>query len=80
MTIEQLSNFLAWCTLINLAMLTVSSVALICFRKAITAIHAKLTGVDESALPAQYFRYLANYKLLVLNFNLVPYLALRLFM
>ena len=34
-------------------------------------------GVDEADLPGIYFRYIAQYKILIFVFNLMPYLALR---
>ncbi|ADE54414.1 DUF6868 family protein [Coraliomargarita akajimensis] len=77
MEIENLRQFFGWCTVINLGILVLSSIGMIALREWITAIHARLFGIEASCLAEQYFRYLANYKILVLVFNLVPYLALR---
>ena len=40
-------------------------------------IHRKMFGLSEEVLSKEYFRYLANYKIAIFIFNLVPYLALR---
>lgn len=40
--------------------------------------HANLFAMDDDALNQAYFRYLAQYKALVLTLNLAPYLALKL--
>jgi hypothetical protein len=39
--------------------------------------HSKIFDLDPETLPAMYFDYLGRLKLLVIVFNLVPYLALR---
>jgi hypothetical protein len=34
-------------------------------------------GLDDTDLSRAYFQYLAQYKILIFVFNLMPYLALR---
>jgi len=46
-------------------------------RGSIGSIHASMFKLEQEDLSKAYFRYLANYKILVIVFNLVPYLALR---
>ncbi|WP_078459044.1 DUF6868 family protein [Solemya velum gill symbiont] len=62
----------------NLGILTFSTVMLITnvgdWPK---GIHSKLFGVQKEGLDAMYFNFLANYKLAIFIFNLVPYLALK---
>ena len=69
---------LGWCTLINIAMLTLSTVMLCACRGAISRFHARLFQLDETDLQRIYFQYLGGYKLITLTFNVVPYLALKL--
>ena len=78
MDINTLTTFLGWCSVINIALLTLSTLALMGLRKAIATIHARMFGVESSALPIVYMQYLAHYKILILVFNLVPYIALKL--
>ena len=43
-------------------------------------VHSKMFDLDPQKLPAMYFDYLGRFKVLVIVFNLVPYLALRIIM
>ena len=77
MNIEIVREFLGWCAVINMGLLVLSSVLVIALRRTISGIHRKMFGLDEAAVLQAYFRYLANFKLLVIVFNLVPYIACR---
>jgi hypothetical protein len=44
----------------------------------VSRVHARLFGLNPTELSPIYFQYLANYKIAVLIFNLVPYIALKL--
>lgn len=78
MTLEALTTFFGWMTVLNFGFLAVVAVALLTLRNWMTSVHARMFNLDEKALHGAYFGYLANYKLLVLVFSLAPYLALRL--
>ena len=43
----------------------------------VTKIHGSMFGLEEVEISRQYFQYLAQFKIAVLVFNLVPYIALR---
>ena len=73
----EIQSFLGWCTLLNAAILILSTAVLLGCRSMVTKIHGKLLGLDEDSLQKAYFQYLAQFKIAVLVFNLVPYLALR---
>lgn len=77
MDIQQLTEFLAWCTAINVIILVVAALALWTMRGLVTRIHCAMFGLSESSVCEQYFRFLATYKILIITFNLAPYLALR---
>ena len=77
MNIEFIQQFLAWSLVINIAILAVSSIMLVVLRDTITNIHSKFSGVPKTQLPGEYFRYIANFKVAIIVFNLTPYLALR---
>ena len=80
MTLEQLTEFLGWCTLMNVVILAVSALCVVAFRSSLAQLHANLFGMEQATLPGAYFRYLGYYKIGILLLNLTPYLALRLFM
>lgn len=77
MTIEQLVAFLGWATIINMCILLLVFFALVTMKNTIMSIHQKILGMSESDLSRAYFQYMAQYKIFILVFNLVPYLALR---
>ena len=70
-------EFLGWSTVINSGFLLFATFALVVFRPSIQSLHSRLVSVPSDELPALYFSYLGNYKLLIIVFNLVPYLVLR---
>ena len=76
-TIESMSEFLGWCSVINIGLLTFSAIFMVSLRSPISRIHAKMFNLDESDLSRAYFQYLAQYKIAIIVFNIVPYLALR---
>jgi hypothetical protein len=71
------ATFFGWATLINMALLLIAVLAITFLRCPIAKIHSRLFGMSEAELAPLYFQYLANYKLLVIIFNLVPYVALK---
>ncbi len=77
MSLEALTVFFGWCTVINMLILTTSTIAVLGMRKPVARFHSKLMGVEEAALPAAYFQYLAQYKIVTLALNLAPYVALK---
>ncbi|WP_286265971.1 DUF6868 family protein [Thalassotalea atypica] len=77
MNINELTTFFGWCTVLNIGLLAFAAIFLFFFRGFAINVHTKLTGVSASKLPSLYFSYLANYKLSIIVFNLVPYIALK---
>ncbi len=77
MTIDQIAQLLGWSTAINLGLLILSSILVILLRVPITKIHSKMFQLSDEDLSRAYFQYLAQYKILIFVFNLVPYIALR---
>ncbi len=76
--LEVLTAIFGWCAVINIALLLFSSLWVTVFREFTKRLHSTLMQVDASELNAYYFQYLGNYKLLILVFNIAPYIALRL--
>jgi hypothetical protein len=77
MNIETLATFLGWCTLINYALLIVATLVYVAFRELMSGIYSKLFGLASEDFAREYLRYLAYYKILVIVFNLVPWIVLR---
>jgi hypothetical protein len=58
-------------------MLTFAALLLTYMRGTISKIHGSMFDLDDTDLSRAYFQYLAQYKILIFVFNLMPYLALR---
>ena len=76
-TLETLITFLGWSTLINFTFLLMTTLAIMFLRKPIIKIHAELFNLNKEDLGRAYFNYIALYKILIIVFNLVPYVALK---
>lgn len=76
--LQTVESFLGWCSLINVSFLMLASLAIIVWRGPLTRIHNAMFGINAEQLGPLYFTYLGHYKLLIIVFNLIPYLVLRL--
>lgn len=72
-----LTAFLGWCTVINIGILTYTSIMTILFNAPVKKLHAKMLPIASDKLDEFYFNFLGNYKLAIFIFNLVPYCALK---
>ena len=77
-TIDAITAFLGWCSVINIGVLLLTTILLIILKDPIVNIHSKLFGLSRDDLPLIYFQYIANYKIAIIIFNLVPYIAMKL--
>lgn len=77
MSINELTAFLGWCTIVNMGVLIFSTLFITLLKSFAIDVHSKLLGIDAAELPKMYFSYLANYKIMVLMFNFAPYIALK---
>ncbi len=77
-SLETLTSFLGWCTVLNLGMLAFTSILVMVMRDRMTKTHATMFGVSEADLPRVYFQYMAQYQLATFVLNLAPYVALKL--
>ncbi|MFW5450350.1 MAG: DUF6868 family protein [Methylophagaceae bacterium] len=76
-TLETLTTFFGWCSVINIAILLLTTLLLMGFKDLVSAIHSKMFGIKQQGIPLIYFNYLGNYKIAIFIFSLVPYLALK---
>jgi len=76
-TIEAIRGFFAWCSVINIGVLIFLSILMVSLRGITSRIHAKMFGLEESDISRAYFQFLAQYKIFVIVFSIVPYFALR---
>lgn len=77
MTVEQIAAVLAWCTLINLGLL-IWWVLFVLFAHDFTyRMHTRWFKISHEDFDAIHYRLMGVFKMGVILFNLVPYLALR---
>ena len=77
MTVNILREVLGWCAVINIGLLIFSTIFVVFLRGPISRIHAKMFNLNEGDISLAYFRYLAQYKIAIIVFNIIPYFALR---
>ncbi len=76
--INSLTLFLGICSLINIGILAFSFLFISAFKNFTIKVHSKLTGIMPNDLLKLYFHYIGLYKIMIIVFNIVPYLALTL--
>lgn len=77
MTLQFASNFLLWCTVLNYAVLLVWFVAFMLAHGWMRRLHGRWFRLSEECFDGIHYAGMAVYKIGILLFNLVPYVALR---
>lgn len=77
MSIELIQAALGWCTVINLAVLLWWFVWYALARDTVLRLHGRWFKLEPAQFDTLHYGGMALYKLGILLFNLVPYLALR---
>lgn len=77
MTLETIRSMLAWCTLINWGLLLVWFLMFFFVHDWIYRLHSRWYQIPQDRFDAIHYAGMAFFKILILTFNLVPYLALR---
>jgi len=76
MDIQTLTAFFMWCTVLNFALLVLSSLICLCAGDWAYRIHSKWFSISRETFNVAFYSFLGLYKVLVLVFNLIPYIAL----
>jgi len=76
MDIETLTAFFMWCTILNVALLLLSSLFRLCAADWIYSIHSKWFSISRETFNVAIYSFLGLYKILVIVFNVIPYVAL----
>ena len=77
MTLGVIRSVLAWCTLIDLGLLMLWFLFFIMAHDWMYRFHSKWYNISVDKFDTIHYAGIAFFKILVLMFNLVPYLALR---
>jgi ABC-type bacteriocin/lantibiotic exporter with double-glycine peptidase domain len=76
-TLEVVTVFFGWMTVINFVFLFVASIMVMTMRGAISRVYSRMFGVEAADLPRVYFQCLGQYEIAIIVFSLTPYIALR---
>ncbi len=77
MTLEIIRSALAWCTVINWVLLLWWILFFTLAHDWVYRFHSKWYNISVDKFDAIHYGGIAFFKILILMFNLVPYLALR---
>lgn len=80
MSIEVVRDLLAWCTVINYVILLIWFFFMALANDWMFRIHTKWFKIKKEKFDEIHYLGMAIYKILILLFNLVPYLTLRIFL
>ncbi|TDJ04544.1 MAG: hypothetical protein E2O68_08045 [Deltaproteobacteria bacterium] len=76
-TMESLTTFFGWCSIINMGFLLYSATFLMLGRNWAVKMYSKFYGISEEAATNELFRFVATYKIMAIIFSIVPYFALK---
>ena len=76
-TLEAVTAFFGWTTVINFVLLVVLTIMVITVRGSISRILGKMFGLETADLSRAYFQYIAQYEIAIIVFSLMPYIALK---
>jgi len=76
MDIESIRAFFMWCTILNFALLILSSLICLFARDWAYRIHSKWFSISRETFNVAIYSFLGLYKIFIFVFNLIPYIAL----
>lgn len=78
MNIDQLTEFFKWMTIINISLLLLSTLLVYLLRNFMYRIHSQIFNLSPEQIAIVAYSYLGMFKILVIVFNITPYVALLL--
>lgn len=76
MDIQMLTRFFMWCTILNLGLMTISSLILAFAGDFVYKIHSKWFPMPRETFNVVLYSLVQIYKIIVLIFNVVPWAVL----
>jgi hypothetical protein len=77
MDMQKLTTFFMWCSIINGALLVLSTIGIVLGPDFGLSLQSKLFHIPSETLNLALYLYLGLFKIAWLVFNVTPYLALR---
>ena len=76
MTIETLTSFFMWCTIINGGLFLFWILIYLCAPDAVYRTQSKWFPISQEKFQVVYYGFMGIFKIFIIVFNLVPYVAL----
>ena len=78
MTMDTLESFLLWCTVLNGAVLLLSSAICLClgWSRGLSRFYCRIYNLPQERLCTIGVMFIGIYKMVWITFNLIPYLSL----
>ena len=76
MNIDSIRAIFMWCTILNVALLALSSLLCLCAGDWVYGIHSKWFSVSRETFNVAIYSFLGLYKIFIFAFNLIPCIAL----
>ena len=75
--VELIRNAFGWCGIINLVILLFWFLMLVFVNEFVYKIHSRMFRINKKRFDAIHYQGMMYFKVFVIMFNVVPYLALR---
>jgi len=76
MDIDSITAFFMWCTILNIALLLLSSLICLCAGDWVHRIHSKWFSISRETFNVAIYSFIGLYKIFIFVFVLIPYIAL----
>ncbi|MHC4657279.1 MAG: DUF6868 family protein [Planctomycetota bacterium] len=76
MDIQTLTTFFMWCTIINMGLLILTSLVCIFLADFSYRMNNRFFSISRETFNIAFFSFIGLFKIFVIVFNLVPYIAL----
>jgi uncharacterized protein DUF6868 len=77
MTLQIFESFFLWCTIINFILFFISFIMIASMKKFIIKMHGKWYDISEDKFNLVFYNCMLFYKVAIIFFNLVPYIAIK---
>lgn len=78
MTLQMIQELLGWCTVINIGILLVWALFFVLAHNFMYRMHSRIFKITQQQFDALHYGLIGGMKILLIIFNLVPYLAIEL--
>jgi len=76
-SMETLTTFLGWCSVINIGLLILAGLSWMALKDIVGPLATRLFGVAEAEMKVTFLRILLQYRIGIVLFNIVPWIALK---